>query len=141
MSRWAISFEAIDPKNTVRKWDVGLKFTKISLLQKRGHSVKLARCKLVEEVMACTNVLIQGWSRPEYNEEYLVYVGSPKYDKRKLGDVEDGDIENPAPKGKLFLVFVLPDGTIEDWAWRDADPDNPSLPSDCKKGKVVWKRK
>lgn len=58
--------------------------------------------------------MIQGWSRPEYNEEYLVYVGSPKYDKRKLGDVEDGDIENPAPKGKLFLVFVLPDGTIED---------------------------
>jgi hypothetical protein len=37
----------------------------------------------------------------------------------------------------FFVVFVLPDGTIDDWAWRPACKDNEELPEGIT-GEVIW---
>jgi len=39
----------------------------------------------------------------------------------------------------IFLVFVLPDGTIDDWNWRKVDANHPDLPEGVN-GRLVWQQ-
>jgi hypothetical protein len=40
----------------------------------------------------------------------------------------------------LFLVFVLPDGTIDHWTWREQSKEDPGLPEGFAEGTVSWRR-
>jgi hypothetical protein len=42
-----------------------------------------------------------------------------------------------APRDKLFLVFILPDGTIDHWNWRLRAAGSDTIPEDLK-GKILW---
>lgn len=108
-TRWKIEFEARNPSNPdgePRK--VGISASLLDILQKKGHVVKQTRILLIEEVLREPWAIFQGWSRPN-TETCFVYARNPGRDYR------GPTIETPAPLGMTFLVFVLPDGTIDDW--------------------------
>jgi hypothetical protein len=134
-SRWLLYFEAIDPKNLNGKtWKVGVHQRHYKFLQNRGHEKSLARLLLVREVLqGGTTLLYEGWGRPGKEEKCYVYVGHPKTDYKSLS------IETCAPPEMVFLVFVLSDGTIDDWTWRRIaeNEDGTEVPSDIK-GKLIW---
>ena len=68
----------------------------------------LPRLVLVKEVLVNPLSVFEGWSRPD-TENCYVYAGDPKRDHHSL------TIDVPAPPNQLFLVFILPDGTIDLW--------------------------
>ena len=86
---------------------------------------------MVKEVLDDPLCLIRGWDRPE-KDECFVYVGRPNHDFQSL------TIEKPPPPGKLFLIFVLPDGTIEHWNWR-TESDDKGVPEGLR-GEIAWTR-
>lgn len=130
MARWLISFEAIDPNDLHGRWKVGISEKHYTKLRHSGHEKALARTLLVGEVLSeGTKRIYRGWSRPDKEDSY-VYVGAPKRDRKSLS------IETPAPPGMVFLVFVLPDGTVDEWTWRriaagDYEPEGVS-------GELIW---
>lgn len=129
-SRWLFSCDAIDPYDHVKTWLIGVPEWKLRLLAEKGHAHKLARVGLVKAIATDPIQIIGGWNRPD-KESCLVYVGSPEVDY--LG----AKIEVPPPPGQFFLAFVLPDGTIDDWAWRPRSEIDDIGP-DGIKGKVLW---
>ncbi|HVX15307.1 MAG TPA: hypothetical protein VHC22_29225 [Pirellulales bacterium] len=131
-TRWIVTFKAIDPRNPTKTWEVGLFERRLKMMVQQGHDAKLAQLKLVEEILekGGTERLYGGWSRAE-TDDCFVYVGRPNHNWTSL------TIETPAPKGCLFLVFVLPDGTIADWTWRQCSEDDPSCPSGVT-GELLW---
>ena len=132
MSRWFYPFRAMDPANTSKTWEVGVSERLFRTLQRHGHEPKLARLSLVEEVFNDLTALIEGWCRPEKEDECYVYVGKPEVDRRSL------TVEAPPPKNSLFLVFVTSGGEIDDWNWRPSADDNPELPSGLENGRILW---
>jgi hypothetical protein len=131
MARWLITFEAIDPVHPDKRWKTGIFQAHYSHLQRYGHEKQLARIMLVHHVMDPDSTLriYQGWSRPGKDDCY-VYAGKPEREFKSL------TIETPPPPGIVFLVFVLPDGTIDDWTWRpstagDGRPDGVM-------GELIW---
>jgi hypothetical protein len=90
----------------------------------------MARLLLVAEVLLTPDAIVSGWGRPD-RDDCFVYVGRPSRDYRRIS------IETTPPPNQLFLVFVLPDGTIDDWNWRIADAADPSKPEGMK-GHVIW---
>lgn len=127
--RWHLDFDAFkhcDPGI----WKVGIASRLFSALRRNNHTVKLARIKLVEEVVCAPLGIFEGWSRPDMDDCY-VYAGTPARDFRGF------TIDVPAPPGMMFLVFILPDGTIDDWNWREVQSDDPHLPVGVK-GRQVW---
>jgi hypothetical protein len=102
----------------------------LELLQEKGHIVKQARILLIDEVLRETWAIFQGWSRPG-TDDCLVYVGNPGQDYR------GPRIETPSPPGMVFLVFVLPDGTIDDWNWRKVTASDPDMPEGVI-GRKIW---
>jgi hypothetical protein len=131
MSKWIHSFPAKSPYNQPDvEWRVGIHANKFERLRKSGHEAKLARLALVGEVVGEPLFILDGWGRPE-KDDCFVYVGKPAVDYRRVS------IQTPAPPGQLFLVFVLPDGTIDDWNWRPTDLNDPSRPEGMR-GKTIW---
>ncbi len=130
MSKWLVDFEAQLPEDSTKTWTVGVSERKIKLLRSKGHVVKLARAVLLGSVVTSPLVIGRGWCRYE-KEECLVYAGKPPNDYRSQ------TIEVPSQPGWFFLGFILPDGTIDDWAWRPPCPENPDVPSDIT-GDILW---
>jgi hypothetical protein len=109
-------------------WEVGVPRWKINTLGDKNHESKLARMLLLEQVVGEPDLIIKGWDRLGKDGCY-VYVGRPSRDYTRPR------VNAPAPPGQVFLVFVLPDGTIDDWAWRPVDEQgNPEGVG----GETVW---
>lgn len=131
--RWPVTFEAIDPGEPDHgMWEVGIAEWRLRLLRTRGHESKLAQLLLVRDILepGGTERIYEGWSRPD-KDDCFVYVGRPVRNRKSL------TIETPAPKNMLFLAFVLPDGTIDDWSWRPCSVDDPTSPSGVT-GTLLW---
>ena len=130
-TRWKIEFEARSPSNPDKAtWKVGIASDLLALLQKKGHTVRQARILLVGEVLRETRTIFEGWSRPN-KDDCFVYAGNPERDYR------GPTIETPSSPGMIFLVFVLPDGTIDEWNWRKVTVGDPSRPEGIK-GRKIW---
>ena len=131
MSRWKYKLETKLPENPNKDvWNVGVHEQKINLLLKNGHMVRLCRLDIVKEVLSDPLAIYGGWSRPD-KEDCFVYVGKPAHDRR--GE----SIELPPPPGMLFVVFILPDGTIDYWNWRPQSESDPNVPQGVK-GEKIW---
>lgn len=134
MGRWKLPFSAASPDAPEDEtWEVGIHDSTYRHIVENSHSTRLARIILVKEVLESPTALIQGWSRPG-KEDCWVYIGRPARDYRSPR------IDVPAPPGKLFLVFVLPDGTVDHWTWRDESEQDPEVPEGFAQGKVTWRR-
>jgi hypothetical protein len=130
-TRWKIEFDARLPSDPDQEtWKVGIASGLLEVLQKKGHVVKQARILLVSEVLSDTREIFQGWSRPG-TDDCFVYAGNPGHDYR------GPTIEVPPPPNMIFLVFVLRDGTIDDWNWRLLEADDPTLPQGVT-GRRIW---
>lgn len=130
-TRWIIDFDARLPSNADGDtWKVGISQAKFVNLQKYGHEARFVRLRLVEEVFNDTYAIFEGWSRPD-TDGCFVYAGKPGRDYQRKG------IQTPAPPGMIFLVFVLSDGTIDDWNWRPINSQDPTIP-DGIKGRKIW---
>ena len=131
MARWLIPFRAIDPKNVDGHWSVGVTAQHYRYIQHHGHEKQAARLLLVKEVLEGGTVnLYKGWCRPE-RENCFVYEGHPTRDYKSL------TIDTPAKAGMVFLVFVLPDGEIDEWTWRFLTDDGGNRP-DGITGELIW---
>ena len=131
MARWLLAFRAIDPKKLDGHWEVGVSERHYRYLQNHGHEKQIARLVLVHEVLEGGTInLYKGWSRPE-KEECFVYEGRPTRDFKSL------TIETPAKGGMAFVVFVLPDGEIDEWTWRLLTEDGGNRP-DGITGELIW---
>jgi hypothetical protein len=129
--RSKIEFNARLPSNTDQEtWKVGIAPSLLETLQKQGHAVKQARILLVRDVFGDTREIFQGWSRPD-TDDCFVYVGNPGHDYR------GPTIEIPSPPNMIFLVFVLRDGTIDDWNWRPLKADDLTMPEGVN-GRRIW---
>jgi len=130
-TRWRIEFDARHPNSPDQEtWKVGIAQSKLEILQKFGHAVNQARILLVRDVLSDTRKIVQGWSRPD-TDDCFVYVGGPGYDCR------GSTIQVPPPPGMVFLVFVLPDGTIDDWNWRPVKREDATMPEGIN-GSKIW---
>lgn len=130
-TRWKIEFDARSPSNPDHEtWKVGISPALLDTLQKKGHAVKQARILLVSDVLADTREIFQGWSRPD-TDDCFVFAGNPGKDYRSP------TIEIPPPPNMIFLVFVLGDGTIDDWNWRPLGTEDPSRPEGIE-GRRIW---
>lgn len=107
MAKWKFTIEAQSPAGQIGTWQTGFAARTLEFLISKGHKEKLARARLVEGVLKTPETIIQGWGRDK--DDCLIYVGSPRQDFRS------DSVETPPPRGMLFLVFVFPDGTIDDW--------------------------
>jgi hypothetical protein len=131
MARWLLSFQAIDPKNLDGHWKVGIPERHYRYLQNHGHEKQIARLLLVRDVLEGGAVnLYKGWSRPD-KEDCFAYEGHPTRDFKSL------TIETPAKAGMVFLVFVLPDGEIDEWTWRLLAEEGGNRP-DGISGELIW---
>ncbi len=131
MARWQFTFRAIDPKALDKHWETGIPERLFQHIRHHGHEKAVARLVLVREVLeGGTIALYRGWPRLD-KEDCFVYVGRPSRDYKSL------TIDTPAPKGMGFLVFVLPDGTIDEWTWRQLDEEGEHRP-DGVKGELIW---
>jgi hypothetical protein len=130
MSKWMYSYLAQSPDGPQRTWPVGLPERDLKLLISKGHTEKLSRARLIEEVFQDPSMLvsiIKGWGRNK--AECFIYVTLPSNDYRS------DSIQTPAQPGRMFLIFVLPDGTIDDWSWRGrGDGERP----DGVLGEIIW---
>ena len=131
-TRWRIEFETRKPSNPDQEtWTVGIAPSLLEVLQKSGHTVKQARILLIKRRFSKTfGRFIKVRSRPAM-DGCFVYVGSPAHDYR------GPTITSPAPPRMVFLVFVLPDGTIDDWNWRRTRDDDPTIPAGID-GRRIW---
>jgi len=132
MSRWKYELTTKLPESPNKEvWNVGVHEQKINLLLKNGHKVRLCRLDIVKEVLSDPLAIYGGWARPD-KEDCFVYVGKPAHDRR------GPTIETPPPPKMLFVVFILPDGTIDDWNWRPQSESDQNVPQGVKKGKKLW---
>ncbi len=133
MSRWKYQFTTRHPRDRESKWQVGVSEELCRNFVKNGHDKSHARLMLVREVLEeCLLAIYSGWSRPD-KEDCFVYVGNPKSDWHKLSP----QICVPAPPGMVFLVFVLGDGTVDNWTWRKHADGCPWAPNDIT-GELIW---
>ena len=131
MARWLLTFHAIDPDAVDKQWKTGVPEGLYRHIQHHGHEKAIARLLLVREVLEGGTIsLFRGWSRPD-KEDCFAYFGLPSRDFKSL------TIETPAPKHMGFLVFVLPDGTIDEWTWRPLDEKGESQPTGVT-GELIW---
>jgi|GEM_PF-4713508 hypothetical protein len=131
-AQWKVSWDAMSQDGPPATWRVGIKESKLAFYRNRGHVTKLARVLLIPDVVASPLVIVKGWDRPEKNGCF-VYVGKPNKDLRG----GDASIEAGPPPGQFFLVFTLPDGTIDEWNWRPASQSDPLMP-DGINGEILW---
>lgn len=133
MARWLLTFQAIDPKDCNSTWEIGIPEWLYRMHQNKGNEQKLARIAVMDEVLqGGTLRLYKGWARLG-KEECYVYEGRPERDFRSL------TISVPAPPNMAFLVFVLPDGTIDAWGWRSIKQDGGNQ-VDGIAGDLIWSK-
>ncbi len=131
MARWLLSFEAIHPTERDKTWETGVPERLYRELQNHGHEKAMGRLLLVREVLLeGARHIYGGWSRPD-KDDCWVYVGCPNRDLKSL------TIETPPPRGMVFLVFVLPDGTIDEWTWRRRAEEGEGRPEGIT-GELIW---
>jgi hypothetical protein len=131
MLRWICEFDARSPRDPDHAtWKVGIQERYFRVLQRQGHLAALARIICVGQTFESTLAIIQGWGRPD-KEDCHVYVGRPPADFRSA------TIQLPPPRDQLFVVFVLPDGTIDHWNWRPRQTAQEFVPEDMK-GDLIW---
>jgi hypothetical protein len=133
MVRWRYTFSARMPQNPAETWQVGVDQGKVDLIRAKGHEQKYCRLTLVEATLADTRLIVRGWCRPG-KDDCFIYVGRPSRDFRSAS------IEVPPPPRMVFLVFVLADGTIDDWAWRPQSGEDADLPEGIKGEDVIWRQ-
>ena len=131
MTKWQIAIEAQSVDGTGFR-RVGIPESKLAGLFRFGDVKKLARLRLVADVLKSPYAIVQGWDRPE-RDGCSAYVGSP------LSDFHSERVEVPSPRGMVFVVFLLADGTIDDWNWRKAHDEDPCL-AEGLKGEILWMR-
>ncbi len=134
MGRWKYSFSAIDPTNVSATWEIGVSHERYRHICNHGHEKAHARIVLIGDVVESTVALYGGWNR-EGMQDCYVYVGQPREDYHKLSPI----ISVPPPPGMVFLVFVLPDGTIDEWNWRPHADGDINTPLGVE-GKLIWRR-
>lgn len=127
-TKWMFELTAFHPDN--EGWKVGIQPWLVKKLQRRGPKAKFFRMLLVKEVCETPLCIHKGWDRDGY-EEATVYIGKPSK------DLHSDTIELPAPPNMLFFVFVLPDGTIDDWQWRICN-EGESCGDGIAVGKRIW---
>lgn len=135
MGRWKFTFDAIDPKDVTKTWKIGITEDHYRRICNHGHEKAHARIILVDQVASSTIALYKGWNREGKHDDCYVYVGQPKYDYHKIAP----EICVPAPPGKVFLLFVLADGTIDEWTWRQHADGDISTPLGVE-GELLWQR-
>lgn len=133
MARWFLPFTSLNPKNLKDTWEVGILQNHYHVLKNKGHEKQIARICCVDEVLQHPAYLFKGWSRPD-KDDCFVFAGFPANDYKSL------TITTPRPSNMIFLVFVLPGGTIDDWNWREIDPNNHPKPSGIS-GDLIWAKK
>jgi hypothetical protein len=130
---WTIT--ALDPFDPtgVRTWTLRIPQATIEWVTKSRLDAKFYRLKLVNDVVADPVAVFQGWQRPERDDD-LCYIGRPER------DYPAANVDVPAPKGMVFLVFVTKSGVLSDWRWERSDPHNPNFPEDWKDrfGRQLW---
>jgi hypothetical protein len=133
-TRWIVSFQAVDPNNPDGFWEVGVPPWLYKVHQNKGKESALSRLLLVGEVLQGGTIqLRRGWSRPGKDEDCYAYIGKPKR------DYPSAQIDLPAPPGKVFVVFVLKDGAIDEWTWRNEVEDKGEFVNpDGVKGELIW---
>ena len=141
MNRWQFQFTARLPNNPeTQTWEIGISPKKIETLVSNGDTVIVARIEQVGEVLEDPLAIFKGWARPDC-EDCTVYVGRPSSDRFSAISDKKGSIETSAPTGMVFLVFVLPDGTIDFWGWRKerkADSGPPLGLDGERLGTIIW---
>jgi hypothetical protein len=136
-TRWILSLQAIDPRTSPvdpsQFWTVGIPKWLYRKHQNSGHDAPLARIVLVGELLAeRTEQIWKGWSRPGKDECYA-YCGVLSR------EFKSPEIQTPPPPGMTFVVFVLPDGSIDDWTWRRLVEDEGGLSRpEGVKGELIW---
>ncbi len=132
MPRWTVALTTRSPHNPFGdSWSVGIDQGLLAMIVKNGHEQKLARLKCLQEVLSRPDAIFRGWDRPD-RASCFVYAGHPAHDYKTTS------IELPPIPKMIFLVFILPDGTIDDWGWRPLDPERAGLPEGIT-GEIVWK--
>jgi hypothetical protein len=110
------TFDALDPsdasgESTVECWiDQGT----IHFLTKGVLTQRWFRIQCVADVLRDPIHVVEGWNREGY-ESARCYIGRPQ-------DHPSEGITLPPKPGMCFLVFVLPNGKIEEWGWEKLDP-------------------
>lgn len=129
--RWLLPFDAVDPKRIESVWKIGIAEAIYRKVQHSGHEARHARIELIDDVLRHPGLvrLYGGWSRPDKGDCF-VYVGRPDRDHRSL------TIHVPPPPNMAFLVFVMEDGTIDEWTWRPANPK--TLEPEGVRGDLIW---
>lgn len=132
-TRWVITFNAIDPKNPGKSWRIGIPEGAYRVRQRKGHEAPLARILLIGEVIeGGTDQIYGGWSRPGKDEGCYVYVGYPSC------DCPSPQIQLPPVPNHCFCVFVLPDGSIDDWTWRRVITEGDDSRPQGVSGELIW---
>lgn len=132
-TRWVLTFAAINPRMPESTWQVGIAERRYRLHQHKGNGKALGRIFLIGEILqGGTAGVRRGWSRPG-KDDCFVYWGFPKSDYKSL------NITTPAPKGMAFCVFVLDDGTIDEWTWRPVtEVEGVEGCPDGVNGELIW---
>ena len=92
-------------------WEVCVPHGVVQHCQKHRHVSKLFGLAAVDFVLRDPKTIFKGWNR-DRTEECWVYVGWPPRKRR------DADVDLPSDKTQLFMVYVFPDGSVQDWEWR-----------------------
>ncbi len=135
MARWFLPFSAIDPRNFSCCWPVGISKKLYKIHQNKGNEKQIARIVLVDEILRPENTIriYKGWARFG-KEDSFVYQGQPSRDYKSLA------IETPPPPKMVFLVFILPDGTIDEWTWRSLRPDKENQVNGLAEENLIWSK-
>jgi hypothetical protein len=131
VEKWGYACQAFNPESKSTR-AVGIKGNVIQTLVKQGHVAKLARLALVKEVLKEPVKIVEGWNRPN-TDKHLVYIGNPDKDYRS------GSIVTPPPPDLDFVVYIMEDGTIDDWNWRKSGGSDSELPEGIE-GVLKWSK-
>ena len=132
-TRWILAFQAMDPRNPEKVWEVGIPEWLYRKHQNNGNDKALGRLFLIADVLQGGTLEIrEGWSRPGKDSDCYAYCGQPKR------EFKSPKIETPPPPGMAFVVFIQKDGSIDEWTWRVlSEEDGGSHPKGVK-GEIIW---
>jgi hypothetical protein len=123
--RQALGFLGIDPA-TGKQRTIQLAYEKIKALKRLGPGKMKDAGYLVPEVLLSPTAIFKGLTldsdEPQRGAGWFCYAGLPTW------CFEHDGRQFPAPKNRVFLVFVNDEWIAYNWYWCAADPDRPELP-------------